>query len=245
MRLLRSTYNRAIDLGLVKRENYPFDKYQIKSETTRKRALTNQQIEAIINFPVEEGTHKFHSRNYFAFSYLTRGMNFVDLSRLRFENIVDDRITYIRSKTKTSRSRGDGRAFNIPIRGLVREMINYYRKNHFAGAGYIFPILSKKYDSLIQEKWAIQKKSKQTNKDIQGICEDLKIPSFDQVTFYSARHSWATISKRHGTSTEMIQEAMGHGNIKTTEIYLGQFESEQLDKADQHLEEFKIFSIKK
>ncbi|MBS1978320.1 MAG: site-specific integrase [Bacteroidetes bacterium] len=245
MRHLRAIYNRAIDLGLAKPENYPFGKYKVKTEVTAKRALSRKQMEAIINKPLEEGTRKWHSRNYFIFSYMTRGMNFVDLSRLTLENIEGDRIRYIRSKTKTSRSRGDGRAFNIPIRGLVRELINYYRKNHFTGAGYIFPILTKKYATAIQERWAIQKKALHTNKDLQEICGDLKIPSPETITFYCARHSWATISKHAGTSTEMIQEAMGHSNVKTTEIYLAQFEDEQLDKIDAHLDDIKALSVKK
>jgi integrase/recombinase XerD len=245
MRQLRAIYNRAISLGLVKRDHYPFNDYRIKTEATRKRALTKDQIDKIAGFSLENGTRKFHSRNYFIFSYLTRGMNLVDMAKLTFDNIVNDRIQYIRTKTKTARSKGDGRVFSIPVRGLVQEIINYYRKNYFTGTGYIFPILTKQYESAVSEKWMIQKRSKAINEDLQEICAELKFPAHDQITFYSARHSWATITRKEGARTELIQEGLGHGNVKTTEIYLAEFENEELDKADQHLDNLKMISVER
>ena len=47
-----------------------------------------------------------------------------------------------------------------------------------------------------------------------------------KVTTYVARHTFSTIMKRSGVSTEFIQEALGHTNIKTTENYLDGFEKE-------------------
>ena len=41
-----------------------------------------------------------------------------------------------------------------------------------------------------------------------------------KVTTYVARHTFSTVLKRSGASTEFIQEALGHSNIKTTENYL-------------------------
>jgi site-specific recombinase XerD len=46
------------------------------------------------------------------------------------------------------------------------------------------------------------------------------------VTTYVARHTFSTVMKRSGASTEFIQEALGHTNIKTTENYLDSFEKE-------------------
>ncbi len=46
------------------------------------------------------------------------------------------------------------------------------------------------------------------------------------ITTYVARHTFSTVMKRSGASTEFIQEALGHTNIKTTESYLDSFEKE-------------------
>jgi len=43
---------------------------------------------------------------------------------------------------------------------------------------------------------------------------------------YVARHTFSTALKRSGASTEFIQEALGHTDIKTTESYLDSFDRE-------------------
>jgi len=45
-----------------------------------------------------------------------------------------------------------------------------------------------------------------------------------KVTTYVARHTFSTVLKRSGVSTEFIQESLGHTDIRTTENYLDSFE---------------------
>lgn len=59
------------------------------------------------------------------------------------------------------------------------------------------------------------------------------------VTTYVARHTFSTIMKRSGASTEFIQEALGHTNIKTTENYLDSFEKEVKKEFSSKLTAFK------
>lgn len=234
MRQLRSIYNK--DPQRKYSQENPFKEYSIKIESTAKRALRKADIQLIINYPAETETSLFHHRNYFAFSYLCRGMNFTDIATLKHTDIVSERIVYQRAKTKTQ--------FNIPVRGLVREIINYYRKNHFTGSGYVFPIITKEYATAVALKWAIKKKLNNLNKDLKLIAAAVGITNPEKMTSYMARHSWATITKKQGVSTELIKEALGHGNIKTTETYLAQFDTDELDKADQFLDEdFKTLNI--
>ena len=53
------------------------------------------------------------------------------------------------------------------------------------------------------------------------------------------RHSFSTIMKRSGASTEFIQEALGHMDKKTTENYVGSFEQETKKRFSRHLTAFK------
>lgn len=53
-----------------------------------------------------------------------------------------------------------------------------------------------------------------------------KLGTEESVTTYVARHTFSAMMKRSGASTESIQEALGHSNIKTTENYLDSFEKE-------------------
>ena len=53
-----------------------------------------------------------------------------------------------------------------------------------------------------------------------------------KLTGYVARHSWATIAKKMGYSVEVISEGLGHGEIRTTQIYLADFDDNVLDDAN-------------
>jgi site-specific recombinase XerD len=68
------------------------------------------------------------------------------------------------------------------------------------------------------------------------IAESIGIES---LTTYTARHSFATILKRSGASTEFISEALGHGNLKTTQNYLDSFEDDQKRETAKALTAFK------
>lgn len=59
------------------------------------------------------------------------------------------------------------------------------------------------------------------------------------ITCYVARHTFSTVMKRSGASTEFIQEALGHTNIKTTENYLDSFEKEVKKEFASRLVSFK------
>lgn len=54
----------------------------------------------------------------------------------------------------------------------------------------------------------------------------IKLGIDKKVTTYVARHTFSTILKRSGASTEYIQESLGHADKKTTENYLGSFDKE-------------------
>ena len=55
------------------------------------------------------------------------------------------------------------------------------------------------------------------------------------MTFYVARHSYATAQKLRGNSIEVIRELMSHSDYRTSEHYLADFGSDLLDRADEGL----------
>ena len=54
----------------------------------------------------------------------------------------------------------------------------------------------------------------------------IKLKIERRVSTYVARHTFFTVMKRSGVSTEFIQEALGHTDIRITENYLDSFEKE-------------------
>lgn len=229
-RTLKALYNKAVNEGYADSGINPFKQISIKKEATPKRALQKEQMAAIMNYKIDEGTRLFHSRNYFVFSFLCRGMNFMDMAYLKWEqNIKEGRIVYLRSKTRKESTN----YLSIPIRGPIADMLKYYR-THSLGSEFVFPILKSGYKDL-QQKQRVNDLLKKTNKDLRAICspDNLNISTANEITFYVARHTWATLQKRSGTPTELIQEGLGHQNKVITETYLAQFESSVLDETDK------------
>jgi integrase len=74
------------------------------------------------------------------------------------------------------------------------------------------------------------KRPEMMNERLKIIAEDAGIEG--QFTTYNIRHSWATIAKYLGISTELISEALGHSSLKTTKIYLKGFDNQVLDKVN-------------
>jgi integrase/recombinase XerD len=69
------------------------------------------------------------------------------------------------------------------------------------------------------------------------IAEDFKLDRLPTTNL--ARHSFSTVSKRAAVSVEMISEKLGHSLIKTTQIYLDSFESQEKREITKFLTSFK------
>lgn len=61
-----------------------------------------------------------------------------------------------------------------------------------------------------------------------------------KVSTIVTRHTFSTLMKRSGASTEFIQEALGHMDKKTTESYLDSFENEVKKGYSEVLTSFKL-----
>jgi integrase/recombinase XerD len=100
---------------------------------------------------------------------------------------------------------------------------------------YIFPIISDT-DSTVKQERKIEQFIRSINKYMGRIAVILKIDK--PVLSYAARHSFSTILKKSGVSTEFIQEALGHHNKSTTEYYLDSFEDETKKIISSNLTDF-------
>jgi len=220
LRTIRAIFNRAIKAGVVKRDNYPFINYSIKETKTVKRAISKSDIEKIMNLSLPIDTAKWHARNYFLFSFYNMGMNFMDIALLRRSNISGDRLEYTRAKT--------GKIYSIKLQGSSLEILKMYLRDQEPN-DFIFPII--KRTGLALQLMDIQNERKKNNtylKKIAGSCE-IKF----NLTSYVARHSWATIAKNLNVPVSVISEGLGHEDIKTTQIYLDEFETSVIDDANK------------
>lgn len=230
MRTLKAVYNRAVKDNIIKQDYYPFNDYNVSKlkDTTRKRSISKEDIQKIIDLDVEVITKRPQSliqfsKDLFLFSYLGCGINMVDMAHLRKENLFDSRVMYKRHKT--------GKQISFLLHPLAKDIMEKYNSNL---TSYIFPILDDSVHTTAEQQFRrIKKITYVANKNLKKIGDaiGLQIP----LTTYVSRHSFATILKRSGVNVAIISEALGHSDLKTTQIYLDTFENSQIDEAMKNL----------
>ena len=231
MRTIRAILNDAKRAGIIKEAQYPFGRgrYEIKAGAGRKMALTLDQIGQIVRYDNgSEATRRY--RDYWLFLYLCNGINMADFVRLRYSDIVNGEIYFVRQKTeRTAKTRKEVRVIlTEPAQRIIDRRGNPRRD------GYIFPVLKGGEDAETVKRLT-QYATKAINKRMAAIGEALGIGS---VSTYTARHSYATVLKRSGANIAYISESLGHADLKTTENYLASFEREERVKNAELLTKF-------
>jgi site-specific recombinase XerD len=222
MRALRAIYNTAIRRGVVKKEKYPFKIYKVSKLKGKplKKALSIEAIRKIENLNNLTSNRLINARNYFLFSFYTRGMNFADMMTLKWSDISNNNTYYTRSKTKVN--------FIIKVLPPTQEILDYYKINGNQ-TKYVFPILFRENYTPKQLQNRKHKMLSQYNSDLKHIAKLCNIET--SCTSYTARHSFANCLKQMGISTDIISESMGHQDILTTQTYLKELGNSTLDDA--------------
>jgi site-specific recombinase XerD len=229
LRTFQSVYNHAKDHGYVKGDS-PFEHKAImkgvRKNKTSKRAISMEDVVRIFNLEFEPGTRLFHARNYFVFGFLGDGINFVDMAHLRWTNIVDGRIEYVRHKKKSTKPEST----SFKITPEIKQILSYYRpQSGIDPDNYIFPVFHKHVHITPQQ--LDNRKHKvlaQVNDDLKTIGKKARIRT--KLTTYVWRHSVATQLIIDGASLEDVRLKMNHESIGTTETYIKDLQIQKRDK---------------
>lgn len=226
MRAIRAIYNMAIQRGFVNEKLYPFKIYKLSKLKARaaKRALTFDEVMRIVNLNLCKNPHLINSKNYFVFSFYTRGMNFKDMLELEWRSVHSGYIYYTRSKTKGN--------FKIKILPPVQEILDYYKTNSY-GLKYVFPLLYSEDYTPIQRANRKHKMLGVYNRQLKELAQLANINK--NVSSYVARHSFANCLKQKGVATDIISESLGHQNLSITQSYLKEFSNSVIDDATEVL----------
>ena len=232
LRHLRAILNEARRQGIVKEAQYPFGRgrFEIQEGEGRKMALSLDQIGEIARYDDgSDATAKY--RDYWLFLYLCNGINVADFVRLRYRDIVNGEICFVRQKTaRTTRTRKEIR---VVVTDRMQAIIDRWG-NPPAPDRFIFPVLDGSEDAM-RQKLKTQYFTRAVNKRMATIGEALGIGN---ISTYTARHSVATVLKRAGANIAYISESLGHNDLKTTENYLASFEREERVKNAELLTKF-------
>jgi len=239
LRPLRTIFNEADNDGIIKKEKYyPFGKrkFVIPASKNIKKALDLKDMEKIYFYQCDPKIENEQlAKDYWLFSYFANGMNPKDIACLKYRNINDEYLVFERSKTQRA-LRNDPKPITVYVNDDMKAIIERRGNKDKSASNYIFPIMEPGMSPLRQYD-IIQLFVSLVNSWMKNILKNLGINK--NATTYVARHTFSTVMKRSGASTEYIQEALGHSNIKTTENYLDSFDKEVKKEFSQRLTSFK------
>lgn len=197
IRSLRALYNL-----IGETETAPFSAVPSSNDCTIKRALTAEEVRRIKNLPLDGRADLSMYRDIFLFCVYTLGMPFVDVVKLKKDTASNDLFFYHRSKTDTP----------ITVCLLPQAVDIIQRYEHMSG-DYLFPFAGQ-FKSYSHYQYELTK----YNKALREI--GLMAMVRPKLTSYVARHTWASLALLSGVNLAVISQALGHSNIKTTQIYL-------------------------
>lgn len=219
MRTLRAVYNKAVRKGLVE-QTYPFRNVYTGVDRTKKRAIDPQTIMRLVGLDLSKSAPLARARDLFLFSLYTRGMAFVDIAFLKWSNIKDGAIYYTRRKTK--------QPLCVCIESCIKTIIDRYADRESI---YLFPILKSEDATTAYSQYRIA--MAYYNRLLKRLSKMLGLQQ--GLSFYSARHSWATIARNNNIPLAIISAGMGHSSERTTQIYLASLENSLIDKANREI----------
>jgi hypothetical protein len=201
------------DKNIILIPHSPFEHVEVpKQEATRKRALSAETINQILKLPYirnangKERICPFNlAKDCFILSFCLMGMNSVDLHSC--DEIEDNAITYYRSKTTDRRL--DKAKMKVNILPVLSSLIEKY-KDHTDRRVFRFYQM---YNTANNFNRAINLGLKQIGKMLQ----------VDDLEFYAARHSWATIAlNKVGIDKYTVHAALNHVDetMRVTDIYI-------------------------
>ena len=194
----------------------PFAKYSIPNiEPTKDRTLTAEQIRQIYELPYKP--NRFPSRpcaynvakDVFILSFCLMGMNTADLYLCEELAECDGRYTITYNRAKTSARRSDKARISVDVHPFLVPLFEKYRNPR---KGKIFSFVNRYCDYT------------QLNKSVnKGLKEVGKAIGIDDLEFYAARHTFATIARNKlGYDKSTVGEALNHveKENKITDIYI-------------------------
>lgn len=208
----KKKYNKK-DKNLILIPHSPFDDFVIpKQEATRKRAIPADIIKKVWKLPYKDmkkgykATCRYNlAKDCFILSFCLMGINSADLYNAT--KMDGNTITYYRTKTKDRRL--DNAKMIVEIPHIIQPIINKYRDKT---GKRLFNF----YQYYCDEKGF--------NKAINyGLKEIGSILGIDDLEYYAARHSWATIAlNKVGIDKYIVHAALNHidDSMKVTDIYI-------------------------
>ena len=208
----KKKYNKK-EKNLILIPNSPFMELEIpKQEATRKRAISADIIKKLWKLPYKDMKKGYKStchynlaKNCFILSFCLMGINSADL----YNATEMEGYTIVYNRTKTKDRRLDKAQMKVDIPRLILPLVEKYKDK-----------TGKRLFNFYQYYADEKDFNKAINYGLKEICTILEI---DDLEYYAARHSWATIAlNKAGIDKYIVHAALNHIDdaMKVTDIYI-------------------------
>lgn len=236
LRPLRAMFNQAIADGLLTQEYYPFwkRKYQIPAGRNVKKALSKEELKKLYEQPVEEGGVQDKAKDFWFLSFLCNGMNVKDILLLRYRDILDDKITFVREKTKNT-TKSNQKPIVVMMYDDIKAIIQKWGQEKASSSTFVFPVVDDEMDVKENQK-STQNFTRFVNQHMKTVAREAALA--EEITTYWARHTFTTTIMRKAASIEMASGLLGQQSVATTKSYWAGFEDEAVKKVTGNLLDF-------
>lgn len=108
--------------------------------------------------------------------------------------------------------------------------MDWFAENTLLYEDYVLPIISVQTSPETLDMY-LAKIRQRFNHSLRKIAEILEFPESQQnITSYTARHSFAMTMQNLDKPVEIISQAQGHQSVETTKHYLAKFSSTKMAK---------------
>lgn len=236
-RALRAVVNEAIELKLMRADDYPFGRrrFLIPTGKNKKKAL-EKPVLAQLYYSETEKVSLEKAKDFWFLGYYCVGINVRDIVELKAEDVDGDYLAYERGKIRNTASGREAKKISVFITDDLRRIIDKWRNKDKSPGSYLFPILNPGM-TAVEIFDAKRNFTRWINKNIAKICKKEGISQ--KINTMEYRHSASTILKNAGVNGHYIKDLMGHTSLKTQENYFGSFEDAQQKEYAKALDGFK------
>jgi len=220
-KFLKMVFKEAYKLDYLTGHPNPFDKYKIKTTSTTKEFLTEDEIGLVETIDLTDQPQLEPYRKLFIFACTAYGIRVSDLILLQSLQISGGRI---KIKTKKTNNQLDVR---LPQKAL--NIIEWF-KEHNTDNRFVFGLapcnLDMKDEQMVD--LTVSRETAKYNKALRTIGKKAELEK--PLSSHIARHAWATRALRKGLDLYQVSTLLTHSSVKQTQVY-AKIVSEELDKA--------------
>lgn len=214
--ILRRIYRQAIKDGWAAGAN-PFEDLHLQKDPVDKQKLTLEEIVKMQKLKLPKGSVMDIARDAFIFAFYAHGMRFQSVYELEWASIFEKKLRYQMNKGKKFRE--------IVLQKPALAVLKKYQR---LDTRYVFPFGQKDWKDKKQFEASKGSANALVNAALKTVALTAGVNK--PVSMHIARHSFAYLLKLKKVDPHVIQDALGHSRMETTEQYLAGLDDDTINR---------------